>query len=43
MNTEPFDDWDTGDSIIGTYRKYINAAAQVTTTGELMGVMMGMR
>ena len=39
LNTEEMSDWNTGDSIIGTYAKYITKVAQTTTAAELLGFL----
>lgn len=39
LNTEEMSDWNTGDSIIGTYAKYMTKVAQTTTAAELLGFL----
>lgn len=39
LNTEEMSDWNTGDSIMGTYAKYITKVAQTTTAAELLGFL----
>ena len=41
LNTEEMSDWNTGDSIIGTYAKYMTKVAQTTTAAELLGFLEG--
>lgn len=39
LNTEEMEEWNTGDSIIGTYAKYMTKVAQTTTAAELLGFL----
>ena len=39
LNTEEMSDWNTGDSIIGAYAKYMTKVAQTTTAAELLGFL----
>lgn len=39
LNTEPADKWNHGDSIIGTYSKYMTKIAQTANPAELLGFL----
>ena len=39
LNTEPADKWNHGDSIMGTYSKYMTKIAQTANPAELLGFL----
>ena len=39
LNTEKTEEWNHGDSIIGTYAKYMTKVAQTVTPAELLGFL----
>ena len=39
LNTEKVEEWNHGDSIIGTYAKYMTKVAQTVTPAELLGFL----
>lgn len=39
LNPEDMADWNQGDSIIGTYARYMTEVVQTTTAAELLGFL----
>ena len=43
LNTDVRGKWDQGDSIIGTYGKYMNIVSEILTTGDLLNFLVNAR